>query len=307
MNRLFLEKLLGKRIAQLKIKKQGNLFKNRSQIFCYQIIYADGSRDVLYSKQGNIQDIRKTYQIMMALQKGFIDQKRVTPQPLFLDSRKSLLIYRAILGRFLLGVIAKEEKPIIDPEHTLNLVASFLWRFHQFRYLPRLPKFNFINFQKELIKMKKKVNQKFPERKDLLEKRFREVSQFFKTISNQKHFRLVHGDFNPSNIILTNEDKVGVIDFSDSMLFHPGFDLGSFLGVVDFLEADRKLPARWIRKWTRGFVESYFKLNREQFEYSMFRQWNALKNIFVVIGLGERIPHNLKLAEEMVEIMERAR
>ena len=95
-----------------------------------------------------------------------------------------------------------------------------------------------------------------------------------KTLFRDLHFTYVHGDFKPSNIILSvNEGKYYLIDFENFMVGDPTLDVYKMLSIINangnygykdveaFLngyESVRELPKNLVRRWI--FYDVYYSL-----------------------------------------------
>lgn len=75
---------------------------------------------------------------------------------------------------------------------------------------------------------------------------------------SRKQFRLTHGDFQASNILLGPDKRINVIDYTLSRRFFPGTDLGTF--IVHFQAMTRSRLAEAVRcSLLKRFVYAYLR------------------------------------------------
>ena len=89
------------------------------------------------------------------------------------------------------------------------------------------------------------------------------ILQMEKLIVNPRNFVLIHGDFHTGNIFVDQGNNLTVIDFEQSCIFDPAFDLAYF--IIKLISIKRKyqlssLNTRDLEKW---FVDMYYNAARE--------------------------------------------
>lgn len=80
----------------------------------------------------------------------------------------------------------------------------------------------------------------------------------------------VHRDYHARNLMLLNNDRLGVIDFQDAVLGPVSYDLVSLLRdcYIDW-------PAAKIEQWLRCFIDQ----QHSQYEYREFKRWFDLMGV----------------------------
>ena len=101
---------------------------------------------------------------------------------------------------------------------------------------------------------------------------------------------LVHGDLCSINILLSKNDKIHLIDFEDSHIGHPAFDLGYLLS--EFFVARINFPEQTtnINDIVREFLDDYFKIfNKESRDFieKEITPHTASMMIYRVFGLSK--------------------
>lgn len=115
------------------------------------------------------------------------------------------------------------------------------------------------------------------------------LNDFADSYKNKK-LCLVHGDLCSINILLSKNNKIHLIDFEDSHIGHPSFDLGYILS--EFLVARFNFPkqATNINNIMREFLDEYFKIfdqeDRNYIEKEITMHTASLM-IYRILGLSK--------------------
>lgn len=132
------------------------------------------------------------------------------------------------------------------------------------------------------------------------------LNDFADSYKNKK-FCLAHGDLCSINILLSEKDKIHLIDFEDSHIGHPAFDLGYLLS--EFFVARFNFPkqATNINNIMREFLDEYFRIfdreGRDSIEKEitlhvaslmMYRTFGLSKDSFTSYIKDEKIKDDIK-------------
>lgn len=94
---------------------------------------------------------------------------------------------------------------------------------------------------------------------------------------------LVHGDAHPENVIKMNENKMGVIDFTDLCLSDFARDLGSFIQQLEYMTERKIGDAKYTQKVKKLFLDSYLKAAKIKIDAGLRRRidtyyyWTAMR------------------------------
>lgn len=116
--------------------------------------------------------------------------------------------------------------------------------------------------------------------------------------------RVIHGDFSPKNVILTNNDKIVFLDVTECMLSNPIFDLSKFISYLYYLYLTDKLIEKNLSLFINSFLDGYKKIidngiTSNLKTYVMAELFTLLRNPF---KLGE--PDWKKYTERITQTVE---
>lgn len=192
-------------------------------------------------------------------------------KPLLYLPKLALILYQELPGRPLTSYLKKKHS------------QSLLYTKRAARWLTKLHNLK-VKFGRKKTLAQEKVEMKYfvmdyanytkeiqKQGKEILKKIF-EAKQ---KIDNPKRHTLIHGDFNPNNIIIKSPKETGVIDFGNSWYFDPLSDVGNFLAQLDLLV--------WHYYFNRGLIERAKKV----FLAEYLKTWKGkdketLKNIKIL-------------------------
>jgi thiamine kinase-like enzyme len=170
------------------------------------------------------------FRIMSFFYQSFKEKPFFCPKPLALLEPENILFYENAEGKKFTDYL---DADITELKRVVSLLARLARRVHN------LAKPNFKLFDPQQLFLKYDILS--------LEKEFPELSGELTGIINQNQaliaaesdFTLCHGDFNPNNFLVDNEN-IFVIDFDLTCFFHQELDLASFLTHLRMMLAQRK-------------------------------------------------------------------
>jgi len=195
---------------------------------------------------------------------NFPDSNFKLPRPLFYSPEFNGTFYRGLIGENLLYYIKKCDRPEIKKIITES--AALFSKLHNLKINPEA-NFNPLNAR---------INTVIPGVKNIL----KEVDQRFKSkytddlrkiydclIAQEEEFfnsgaplSLIHGDAHPENIIKTNMNKIGLIDFTDLCLSDFARDLGSFTQQLDYKIITKAGDVEFAKEMKKLFLDTYLKV-----------------------------------------------
>ena len=84
------------------------------------------------------------------------------------------------------------------------------------------------------------------------------ILQMEKLIVNPRNFVLIHGDFHSGNIFVDQDNNLTVIDFEQSCIFDPAFDLAYFIIKLISIKRKYQLSSLNTRDLEKCFVDIYY-------------------------------------------------
>lgn len=193
---------------------------------------------------------------------GFGKGQLSIPHPLFFSKGFRGIFYRGVEGRNLYQFI-REEK-LDEVEKIVPKAAMWFSKLHA------VPTGNAKNFNPENSRIKtvipgvdhilERVSEKYPEYGEIYKNVYGYLVESEEDFLNSTEKRwLVHGDAHPENIIKMDEEKIGVIDFTDLCLSDFARDIGTFMQQLEFM-CNRKISEdAYGEKIKNKFLEYYLK------------------------------------------------
>jgi len=184
------------------------------------------------------------------------------PKPLIFSQEYNASFYLGFAGNDLYHYIKRDDRPMI--EKIIPLTA------HWFASLHNIPTGQIKNFEHDLVTIKDvvpgidhiytKIKNLYPNYYEVIKKIYFFLCQaednFLKKAEN---LYLVHGDAHPENIIIINNEKIGVIDFTDLCLTDFARDLGSFMQQLDYMMMKKINDQTYTDKIKSLFLEKYLE------------------------------------------------
>lgn len=199
---------------------------------------------------------RKSYYILVGLRKaGFDRGPYLVQKPLGYFENFHFLLYENFPGPSLMQDL---ERGAINCPGKIVKSVEWLAKFHQ-TDLPDLPRiyYDWKNEQGKFQKLKADLIKKFGDRDGRISKVIATLTKSEKNLLRPKDFILVHGDFQPNNILAV-DGQTSVIDFNDAFLYDELFDLVYFK--VQMLHMLKRLNRPGLEKNVENAVEYYLNL-----------------------------------------------
>lgn len=102
---------------------------------------------------------------------------------------------------------------------------------------------------------------------NLYSKQLRRALEYVKQTNSKISWNLVgtswvHGDFVHSNILVTNQGRIGILDFSDSRFDSPLFDISRFMvrTIIDFGYMPNRFSKQYLLELNESFLQGYSSL-----------------------------------------------
>lgn len=232
----------------------------------------------------------KHFEILKTLRKSGFDQgQNRVAEPLGYFPELHLFIYKNISGQSLYDKLQYSERK--EWEQKIPEAINWLAEFHERRPINISSiKLDPQEEQGKFSDVITTLKNKYGEQADLIEKVARKIEEDEKSLLNPKNFSLVHGDFQPDNIIFTDFPSLTYcIDFNDSILYDELYDLIYF--TTQTQEMKKRLDGTNIEKITNGALEIYFKRRdikvTEQLEKKM-----ELFRIKTLLHIKAVLPHD---------------
>ncbi|MEK9181216.1 MAG: aminoglycoside phosphotransferase family protein [Patescibacteria group bacterium] len=194
----------------------------------------------------------KSYHILQALWgSGFGEGINIVPRPLGYFSDLRLLLYENVNGRSLIDAFKHPAEIYLKK---IEAAIDWLADFHQ-KKTKNIPEaiFNWQQEQDEFNRLLKQLTTKYAPQAEEITRVVELLLQREKTLLRPETFSLIHGDYQPNNIIFT-QAQTAVIDFNDALLYDELFDLAYFLtqakfmlknlhntDITDFLETQKQI------------------------------------------------------------------
>ncbi|MBI2459112.1 MAG: phosphotransferase [Parcubacteria group bacterium] len=250
-------------------------------------------------------------------QNGFNRGNLTIPRPLFYSPYFNAFFYQGISGENLYQYIRRKDLEIV--EAVVVKAAAWFAKLHNLSATAAKAKnFNPLNSLIETIVPG--MARALAKVKSLEPRYFAACRRAYETINQaEKNFLastakrwLIHGDAHPENIIIINQNKIGVIDFTDICLADFARDLGAFLQQLEFMTLRKIDDQPRVEKIKQLFLNSYLKnakitlADNLKNRINNYYNWTALRTaIFFLLkdgseperahGLLIKISQNLKL------------
>ncbi len=260
-----LEELLDKKyISQLLIKYQKECFlsdKFQIQNIKRQLVLSPKTYAILYEvlDQGKIRKIRvnasqeetriRAYKVMKFLENKYSGPVYYIPKACFYNKDYNLVAYENVDGKTFVNQFKDN-----NLEQKIELVSQWIKKLHS------IVGFDSLDLPEHEIRFNfKALKKNYPE---LAEKGPSLVKELKSNLENEDK-KLIHGDYQPNNIIISNE-RIAVIDLNDSQIAYPSFDLAKLitqLRVMLFRFADTKNYEELKKIFLKNYQLDYNKNN----------------------------------------------
>lgn len=242
--------------------------------------------------------IKKTETVENEILNKLQHLKLPLPKPIFYHSKEKILFYLKLEG-IPLSEIIKEEKL---NEKILRKVVVSLKIFHQAK-VGKLRAYS----SSALRKKAEGILLAFKRHHPICEKKVREL--FKKILPLKRKFlslvkkTLTHGDFTPTNIILTPEKEIGIIDFNYTRLDDSLKDVGMFLAQLNSCKFRFGLSPQKVLEWQEFFKQEYVNQKKNLIpRINLYQAWEEIHNASIFI---KGFKQDKEFAEEMLKEAER--
>ena len=201
---------------------------------------------------------RKSFYILQALRKAGFDQgPYLVQKPLGYFEEYHFLLYENFPGPSLMQDL---QKGSLDCSEKIVKGIKWLAKFHA-TDLPDLPRiyYDWRNEQEKFQKLKTDLIKKFNDPEGRISRVVDTLTESEKKLLQPENFVLVHGDFQPNNI-LSADDQISVIDFNDAFFYDELFDLIYFR--VQALYMLKHLNRPSLEENIQNAVEDYLNLRK---------------------------------------------
>ncbi|PIR96673.1 MAG: hypothetical protein COT91_05420 [Candidatus Doudnabacteria bacterium CG10_big_fil_rev_8_21_14_0_10_41_10] len=226
----------GKKLFNLKILEHDPLFiMDKSSVLAeyhVEVENMDGAINKYFLRGSSSpgQKRQRHYQILKNLRKDtFKEEINQVADPFGYFSEYNLLIYKNIAGQSLYDKFKHKTRD--EWENGIVLALDWLVEFHEKKPF-KIPEMEF-QWDEERRRFRVLLDgllKRFPDHKNILEKTVAKMMVDEKEILVPESFQLIHGDFQPHNVIISDfPRRTTVIDFNDSFFYDELYDLSYFL------------------------------------------------------------------------------
>jgi len=176
----------------------------------------------------------KSFHILQALwRNGFHTEIFGIPQPIGYFPEFGMLLYRNIPGTSLMESFEHGKNHY---QEKIKSAIDLLIEFHA-KKPPAVPEAHFFWYKEKgsFEKLIETICTKYTAHCHRIKQVAALLLASEKEILDPKSFTLVHGDFQPNNIIFSEDGKASLIDFNDAYLFDELYDLAYFTTQVTFM------------------------------------------------------------------------
>lgn len=255
-----------KKLLDIDIKIKRNFrgkFRNMSLEYKLDILFGNHSQTKIVRAKINSQHLnpKRHYQALCFLAKnGFLNS---IPRPLDYISSLNMVLYEDLKGESFQDMLASHKNINVLFDKSSD-IAKLLYRLH---HLPIKNKNSFFQGGKQFelslrrhwaFLVRKCAPNFYPKMRYLLDKVWQEKKK--QNISSVScSFTLIHGDFHWGNILLSEQGKIGFLDFGNSRLDDPLIDVASFVVQTEsmfryYCPKKEKLKQKIINQ----FLDTYF-------------------------------------------------
>lgn len=284
------------RVKKIKLgfRKPGlSAVKKRERFFKYNVVLVwNGeikNKEIFIKKSKKIEK-----EILEKIQK----LKIKAPIPIFYLQKFKTLFYFKLEGIPLQEIIKKEK---LDREILEKIIFSL--RELQKLKIKNLPYYKISDLNKKAKGLLLAFQRHYPVCEKKAKELIKKILPIKKEFLNLAQKKFTHGDFTPSNIILTPNKEIGVIDFDYSRLDDPLKDAGMFLAQLNSCKFRYNLSPQKIISWQNYFRERYLEGKKSlEKRLNIYQAWEEIHNASIFIKGFKR---DKLIAEEMLKEAER--
>ena len=176
----------------------------------------------------------------------------------------SSMIFREFLeGEFVFELILRKRISLSEISDFIIKAANFLVFLHNFKTKEKLPFLKkHLNRKIEKIILGKTIKFIKPNilgLKETMKKNLELLFKKMKWLEDNNEKRLIHGDYQAANFILSPEKKLRIFDFDTLEFGNPARDLGRFLLQLSQLSKAARIPKNKVEEWEDLFLKEYLK------------------------------------------------
>lgn len=252
------------------INKEGEEVK--LPIFCSA--HSSEMREIIYEALGYL------------WKNNFPDSNFKLPRPLFYSPEFNGTFYRGLKGENLLYYIKKCDRPEI--EKIITESAALFNKLHNLKISPEA-NFNPLNarigtvipgVENVLSEVGLRFKGKYVNDLRLIYDYLIAQEEMF--FSSTSKLFLIHGDAHPENIIKTNMNKIGLVDFTDLCLGDFARDLGSFMQQLDYKITSKAGDYNYAQEMKKLFLDTYLKVSGRKINPDLERRIKLYYNFTAI-------------------------
>ncbi len=229
------------------------------------------------------------------------------PRAMFFNKDAKAFFYRGVKGENLLSFIKNSKTDLSIYIKNIAYVTSDIHSLP----ISKAKNFNPENSKIETIvpgpkKFLSKIQNTFPEFFDEIKEKFDKLNNLEKKYTkteNKKFF--IHGDLHPENIIVSQENKISIIDFTDMCFAHWTRDIGNFLQQFSYMSQGKR-ENHEIKKYQDLFLNEYTKKRKiildsaTMEKINLYKSWTGLRSaIYFLIKFNPEIENAKILLKEI--------
>lgn len=235
--------------------------------------------------------------------------------PLFYSPNFNAFFYLGLSGENLQYYLKKQPQKV---PNLIKLAANRLADFHQIKINPKKHNFNPKNQRVETVVpgakiFFQKIKFKAPSFSQESEAIFQKINQFDQKNLPQNGHYLIHGDIHPENIIIGQQLKIAIVDYTDICVADFARDLASFSHQLNYMTT-RFNPclAKKLPQFQKIFFETYLKKRKMKMTPDLnqrikyYLAWTALRNLVFFLTKNfietEEAKKSLQSAKEYLKL-----
>jgi len=226
---------------------------------------------------------------------GFSGDFLTIPRPLFFSPYLKGVFYRGVPGHNLHYYMSQKDKAAI--EMIVPQAARWFAKLHNISSLDDYD-FNLKSGRIRTVvpgidKILEEIETNHPEYTSF----YRGAYELFMSreeefLDSTKKRWLIHGDAHPENIIRMSDEKLAVIDFSDTAPSDFARDLGCFLEQFEYMAQKENYASGYVEKIKKLFLDNYFADAKEELTPDVenriqnYYYWTKLRTITYLLVSG---------------------
>ncbi len=300
----------GSQIRSITVRKQlshKKFKRHQAGLLEYAVVKKNGAEKTIYgafsSKKSFVGIKNKRLFLTKLKEYGFNQGDLRIPQILGFYPKLNLILREGVTGKTMLQMMLAQQ----DISKVVEGAGKWVGRLHSLKYekglFTPITKINKKNFPYYL----KTIKKYFPEKTKVLKELLSLINKISKTAPETT---LIHGDYQPQNIIYNQENLTTTgFDFDASGIGDPLSDLGNFLIQFDY-RAQTMMPENKIIELKKIFLEAYFQQRGREFEnlnqrVNVYQAKYAIQRASFLTG-GILIHPEAKIKETILGLLQKA-